>query len=273
MLNKIAVLWILFAALMGFFAGASFDSAFFPPIQEKYSDQAKEGAPKRETLEERQEATNEALANYTKWLMRYTGLLFAATFAMGIATIGLYSSGQDQINLSRQEFISNQRPKLRVRNVMVHHPNWIGRPRFQIFHQGAPIHGQFFISNIGGTPATITECFCMIFTTTSGLPMRRPYEGENGNTVAAPARLEPGQSAVALFNSDPLGPIAGDVTAFRDNHRLYVLGWVEYRDDMKVRRRTAFCRLWRHPKGEEEGVRSDPRFFPVETEPDYEHEE
>jgi hypothetical protein len=52
-------------------------------------------------LEERQEATNAALADYTKWLMRYTGLLFAATLAMGIATIGLYFTGEKQIGVAK----------------------------------------------------------------------------------------------------------------------------------------------------------------------------
>src|ERR1700733_15315397 len=99
----IFVAWILYAALMGFLAGSSLESAFYVP-QHYGADSEQKSNSNNKTLEERQEATNGAIADYTKWLARYTGLLFAATLAMGIATIGLYSSGQDQIKLARNEF-------------------------------------------------------------------------------------------------------------------------------------------------------------------------
>lgn len=116
MSRYILILWICYAALMGLLVGASFDSAFFIP-QNYSSGEQQNSAIDHKSLEERQEATNELLADYTKWLARYTGLLFAATLAMGLATIGLYASGQDQIKLARDEFLSTHRPKIRIKHV------------------------------------------------------------------------------------------------------------------------------------------------------------
>ena len=62
MSRYLLILWISYAALMGVLVGASFDSAFFSP--QKYSSgEQKNSAADQKSLEGRQEATNEALAD------------------------------------------------------------------------------------------------------------------------------------------------------------------------------------------------------------------
>ncbi|MGY3649519.1 hypothetical protein ACVWW2_004810 [Bradyrhizobium sp. LM4.3] len=55
------------------------------------------------------ERTDEALAEYTLWLMGFTGLLAFATIGLGAATIGLYLTGEKQVAITREALIGDQR--------------------------------------------------------------------------------------------------------------------------------------------------------------------
>lgn len=55
------------------------------------------------------EATDEALADYTLWLMIFTGILAAATIGLGLATVGLYKTGEKQVKVTREALIGDQR--------------------------------------------------------------------------------------------------------------------------------------------------------------------
>lgn len=212
-------------------------------------------------------------------LESYNGTITAlATVAIGVFTYYLVRVTNRQailtcqlIELSQAEIVSNYRPRLRVRNVFVRPNNLALVSRMGIFQPNAPVDGQLYAVNIGGTPATITESHCIVFITDHGvgLPMRRPYEGENGNNLIPQVRLEPGQSTPGMFMSDgPLNdrattigqPIAGGL-------RLWVMGWIEYVDDRAVKRRTTFCRECERREGF-----GPVRFYTVDD-PDYEHEE
>jgi hypothetical protein len=74
---------------------------------------AEQHSPNHEPNSKKEE-TDEALAYYTLWLMVFTGVLAAATLGLGIATFGLYLSGEKQIRLSRDIFVASQRPWLKV---------------------------------------------------------------------------------------------------------------------------------------------------------------
>jgi hypothetical protein len=50
-----------------------------------------------ETIEERHQATEEAIAYYNKWLMFFTAILAIATFGLGVATVGLYRISERQL--------------------------------------------------------------------------------------------------------------------------------------------------------------------------------
>jgi len=99
--------------------------------------------------------------------------------------------------------------------------------------------------------------------------MERPYERRSGDTAGANLRLCPGEPTTLPFLSEDLmderGATAG--TDVDGALHVYVMGWVEYNDDNRVPRRTAFCREFRKTNSQAEG-----RFFPVDD-PDYEHEE
>jgi hypothetical protein len=154
--------------------------------------------------------------------------------------------------------ILQHRPKLHVRNIVLKGP---------LFQRGSPIRGQFYVSNIGGVRAHVEESHCEVLWNVNGLPMERPYEGKDGNhpmpdrpTIAA------GSNATGIFMSEAtfqfdIAPGGNDPLT----HKLYVLGWIEYSDDLAIRRRTEFCREFLQRDG-------SARFYPV-NDPDYEYEE
>jgi hypothetical protein len=194
-----------------------------------------------------------------------------AVFTLALVGVGGWQARRlrQTVELTREDIAFNYRPKLRVRNVVVTQPRAINTPQPGLFQRGYLVMGQLYAVNVGGTPASITESHCEIFyTNQGGLPMRRPYEGKNGNDFLPKAKLDPGESLPGMFQSEmPLGDEAADIQSLTPGSHLYVLGWIEYTDDRKIGRRTAFCRLYRAGKDQQY-----PRFFPVED-PDYEHEE
>src|SRR5262245_20488499 len=50
----------------------------------------------------KKEETDEALAHYTLWLMIFTGILAFATIGLGVATFGLYLTGEKQIRINAE---------------------------------------------------------------------------------------------------------------------------------------------------------------------------
>ena len=107
--------------------------------------------------------------------------------------------------------------------------------------------------------------------------MERPYEGDLANNFLDPLRkmptLSPGQSGTAIFDTaqtrsgkTTMGPEAPEVLRCR-GWNLWVMGWIDYVDDLMITRRTAFCREYRTHQGASEG-----RLYPVDD-TDYEHEE
>lgn len=171
-----------------------------------------------------------------------------------------------QAETMRQELILAQRPKLRIRNV-------ITKNFPDLFEIGKPISGQLYIVNVGGMPAKITNIGCWVKCLRGGLPMERPYEGENPNYPnPISTKLLVGQSFPLNFTGDVMGETYNLFLKGSPFYMLYVMGYVEYVDDIGTFRRTVFCREYRLQKlisGQLGGVK---RFFPVDD-PDYEAEE
>jgi hypothetical protein len=194
-------------------------------------------------------------------------LAFVAIWA-GRAAFRTLGAIERQADIARDTLVLTQRPKLIVRNIVLNSPLQdppLGPDPW--FYQGARIAGQFYVVNVGGTPAEITRSGCWIIwkdkeQALPELPMRRPYEGQEGSNPVLGA-LRPGESKSGTFQSDDF--LTNEYDRVRGgNWPLYVLGWVDYVDERKVKRRTAFCRKY------------DPhrrRFFAVENDPDYEHAE
>ena len=89
--------------------------------------------------------------------------------------------------------------------------------------------------------------------------MERPYEGENGN-IPIMQILNPGESIPIAFTSEPMNVDHQGVML--GTYSVYIMGWIEYRDDLKINRRLNFCRQYDPTKG---------RFFPV-ADTDYENQ-
>jgi hypothetical protein len=271
MSRYLLILWISYAALMGVLVGASFDSAFFSP--QKYSSgEQQNSAADQKSLEGRQEATNEALADYTKWLARYTGLLFAATVAMGIATIGLYASGQDQIKLSRGEFLSSHRPRMRLKHM------WLTDDF--AWRQGGPLEVNLDIVNIGNTEGLVTwiNYISILLPPGQSLPQRPPYDE---------MPFGPDMRITRFRTFTPLGagitlarPVCdGTILDPQEVHdvlwndqRLFLVGTIEYFDQGGGLRQTGFCRRLTF-NAYPPLTLGDLGRFEKEDDPDYEFEE
>jgi hypothetical protein len=108
----------------------------------------------------------------------------------------------------------------------------------------------------------LVDTYSRVYLTTTGLPMDRPYEHEEG--IASKVTIRPGMARQLLFESSHfISERESNDVLTGGNHSLYVMGWISYEDRNKVLRRTAFCRVY------------DPitkRFIGVDD-PDYEHEE
>jgi hypothetical protein len=92
------LVWPLFAAIMGFALGGSvFWALYGPNATIQHVSQDAEHQSTDHEAKSKKEETDEALAYYTLWLMVFTGILAAATLGLGVATFGLYVTGEKQI--------------------------------------------------------------------------------------------------------------------------------------------------------------------------------
>jgi hypothetical protein len=213
----------------------------------------------------------EQMSNWQDWFWPPVWSSWALVLVAGWAgwvALKTLDALERQASIARDTLVLTQRPKLIVRNVVLMSPLQEPPPGPDPwFYKGARLSGQFYVVNVGGTPATITESGCWVVwkvnnQSLAGLPMRRPYEGQNGNNPVL-ATLNPGESAPGIFQSDEY--LDDEINQVRGGSwRLYVLGWVEYLDERKVKRRTGFCRQYDVNKR---------RFFAVKNDPDYEHAE
>jgi hypothetical protein len=239
------------------------------PLETPKAETEKRTSDKAAAHSEDKTNLDRELVKYTGELARFTEWLVYATIV--IALIGAYQGWKlrDTVKLSREEFISTHRPKLRVRNVVVHRRDGMG-----LFQDGQHVNGQFYVTNVGGTGALITGIGCWVWPKkhmgtiqSNALPMELPYEGRNPNIELKP-RLKAGASCPVPFQSDVVlangaaQQIGSPNNEMGGKWRLFVMGFVEYSDDTGTPRRTAFCREFS----------PEQRFIKVENE-DYENEE
>lgn len=188
------------------------------------------------------------------------------TMALVLVTLLLACCVLWQAWLFRRELILMQRPKLHVRNIVITNPKSADSIPKQLFAINEPVGGQLSIVNVGNTPAKITNIGCWVEWMEGELPMERPYEGENPNYPIS-IQLKAGQSFTLKFLDDRrlMGKEGDLIRIGYHPHALYVMGYIEYVDDIGTPRRTTFCRQYR--EGLPEG-----RFVTVDD-PDYEYEE
>lgn len=178
------------------------------------------------------ESPEEAIARYNKWLAIFTLILAIATIGLGGATAGLYLSGQNQIELARQEFLSSHRPKIAVKHV------WF---RSTLTYK-TPIIASVTCINAGTSDAFFFEYGAGFFVITGhhlALPVD-PAWPITGNLKGF--RLESGISVA-------MPDLTGTIDALQEREiragtmRLFCAGYVHYRDGLGKNRTTAFCRL------------------------------
>jgi hypothetical protein len=209
------------------------------------------------------------------WIENFSHIIVAiATAAIAFFTWTLYKAtnklwevAQQQSKDMKATIALAHRPKLQVHNIVIKQPLPVHEPQPLLFAPGHLVGGQFYVVNVGGTPANITDSYCLVHWVRGGLPMERPYEGRNPIPTGLSGTLQPGETIVGVFQSEkPMGPEGDNIRACNASWHIYVMGWIEYTDAINVKRRTAICRQYQI-KQEGQG-----RFYPVDD-PDYERED
>ena len=232
-----------------------------------------ETAERESREEERHDRREETLENRLVWLTAIlaaievvTLVIFAVTMCANIraARASLMSAkaaaqnavaAKQQSDTAQRALVLTQRPKLIVRNVAIRQMRPLAAPPIELFALNHSVEGHLYVANIGSSKAIIRYYSCWGHAIQGGLRMERPDEGFQGNPPEVP-ELEPGQSTQIHFSSRPIGPEGPLIRQNSDGWAFYVIGWVEYADNIGVIRRTVFCRKWDANKW---------RLFPVDT--------
>ena len=280
-MRKWWIIWPLYAGLMGFALGASFFFGMYGRNVTESSLAAKhEQEAANETAKSKKEEADEALAYYTLWLMGFTGVLAFATIGLGIATVGLYFTGEKQlkavmraglrqsrdtkesIRLARDEFLSTHRPKIRIKHCVVTGDIW----------QNEPIIIALTCVNHGTSDAFLQQIGVKYFVVRNDRQL--PIEPE------IPAVFGAGKERLRGGLNYTFGGInSGRVLTPRENDaiqkaeaRLFCVGYVSYFDGADRMRITGFCRVLTFPKSASIAHRDNCRFS-VFNDPDYEYED
>lgn len=181
-----------------------------------------------QTIEERHQATEEAIARYTLGLTIFTGIL-------AFATAGLGAMNFFQVRLARAEYISSNRPRIVLRDVHL---------------IAETIH--YTLVNLGGTPATIIKSW--IFTefvekqtrfrplwpaADDGNPTRLRFDGGESKDLQ---HALPAETSFAIKHPYAVEIAIEDKPGFFG--KIYFVGALIYEDDLGMKRRSRFRRLW-----------------------------
>lgn len=228
MLNKIALLWIVFASLLSFAAGGSFVSAFLvPPISEQRNAQRQYPSASTQSPEERHQATEQALAEYTKWLMLFTGVMAIATIGLGGATGLLYVAGERHSERELRAYIAGP-TSANVRN----------------FHSSTNPTVLLSFKNSGQTPAHNVCVWTSSAVAT--YPMENPPERPKGGAGEGSSLGTVGpqgdfhneiQSDIAVTAAERAAVVAGHAAFF-------VYGEISYQDAFGKEREATFCHFY-----------------------------
>jgi len=229
MLTKFAVLWMVFAAVMGFAVGGVFVYALLAPqatIDQGCSEGESTGS-NCDSPEKRHEAAEAAISYYTKWLMSFTGAMAVATIILGIATILLYLS-------SEKQFAALNRPEISVHAIELKRAVGPTEPDL--------VSASLLCFNKGRTVAKDIEVRGQLLLTNK-------LEIDVQRTLVKSIRsVESGQKLRVEFKSErTFRDLAGrvrlrrDVIATGNLPSMYCVGTISYFDSNGMRRETGFC--------------------------------
>ena len=166
-----------------------------------------------------------------------TVVMAAFTGCLWWSTNRLWKTTKTSIELTRQEIISTHHPKLRIHSISLKDTSVIGEKSKIIFS----------IENTGGSTAHIEERN-ITFAKLEKLSARLPYSGKDYLDLHIQVPIDPGGEIMNDFL-----PITDEVNS--NIHRLqmagqvdasdyYFFGYIDYRDDIEIIRRTRFCRRY-----------------------------
>jgi len=222
------------------------------------------------------EKQNEILAKQVgiyRWLLGVAALEVLVLIVQVIALVRTLRATEvaaraagDGVVLANKTLVLAHPPRLVVRKMYLKAPE--GHPsthkQEDFFVRGQPIRVRFFVSNIGGTTATITDGGCWVYRNPPGgwLPALPPYEGLSGQGIALGPLVHGDAKPVDVESNWKVGEPGEDPIEFvMGRAPLYVMGWFTFADESGFSRTTAFCRIYQYPSG---------YFVPVENR-DYEH--
>ena len=226
-----------------------------PSINQSTTAQ-KEHHPNSKTIEERHQATEEAIAYYNKWLMFFTAILAVATLGLGTATVGLYFAGERQLRLARDEFLSTHRPKIRIKNI------WL----MNNFGYDSPIEVKVVCVNVGTTDARIIEYGVdfLVIRKDATIPPEHKFSFKNSvDTIVKPGVSAPMPKLSYVLTEQ------NEIAIRQWKSAFYCVGYLHYLDKLKNARTTAFCRIL---KLDERLGRPSGRFISSEN-ADYEYQD
>ena len=254
-LQKAATIIALALCFVGAIAGELWDASHAPqsPSQRAAANDNRKTDTK--TIEERHQTAEDAIATYTLWLMAFTGILAFAT--AGLGTLNFF-----QLRLARSEFLSANRPKIRVKHV------WLARDIWQ----GTPIVINLTCVNTGTGEARLNQIGIRYEIVRSGalLPVNPAI---NAAIYAGGAAWDKGARNVNFENVD-IGRIvtAPENTEIQNKRsQLFCIGYVSYWDAADRMRITGFCRVLEFPHNTT--ARADNARFSIYKDPDYEYED
>ena len=167
----------------------------------------------------------------------FTGFLWYSTKKLWKTTENSIKLASDEIELTKQEFVASHPPKLRVHSVSLN----IGSPNGSIAGIGKASKIQFYVDNIGGSDATIKKCEWKFTNLGSILPPLLPPSDEShrlSKETLAPGAWDTG--LLQLTNQSDAS--LSDLFWGRYESGFYFFGYIDYLDNIGIRRRTAFCR-------------------------------
>jgi hypothetical protein len=260
--QKAAMMVALVICFAGAVAGEVWQASNTPHVPAGQSASAQsEHTTDPETIEERHQTTEEAIAYYNKWLMFFTAVLAAATVGLGTATVGLYFASERQLSLAKETAdrqAAEIQKQLRLTREYIefarlefnatHRPHLVIRETHMLIPTGRnPTAGvRFIVANAGSGAADVIASFVILEFNDAAilLPLQPP---DHSNSIG-PIRIEPGESVEREFGSNINFPQYTNEQNRQRNHpgepipKIWLRGFIAYLDNNRIRRRMAFCR-------------------------------
>jgi hypothetical protein len=206
------------------------------------------------TAEERHQATEDAIATYTLWLMAFTGIL-------AIATAGLGALNLFQVRLARSEFLSSHRPKIRLKHIWLNEDIW----------QQQPVIVTLVCVNTGVADAKLQEIGLRYEIVRNGATLP-PAPDIDHVLQANGAAVRSGKNhRFPLINIGRVITAAENTEIQNKTASLFCVGYISYLDAADLMRITGFCRVLEFPHNTI--ARADNSRFRIFKDPDYEYED